>query len=189
MTKHITRCILAGAIAALPIAGLLFAINYLEGRFANLGIRNWEYYFPGLGILLALFVVYLLGLMTTTIMGRIIIHKVDKIVHQMPLLGNAYKSLKQILGYSEGEDQLFQQAVLVKDAGNDFAELGLITNEESNNDQNEIVVFVPNAPNPASGRLIVIEKSKVELLDMAPRDVFKTLLSVGKGQEQMFRRN
>ena len=189
MTKHITRCILAGAIAILPILGLIFAIGYLEAKFAGLGIRKWEFYFSGLGIVLAFFVVYLLALMTTTILGRVIIAKVDVLMHRMPLLGNAYKSIKQILGYADGEEQLFKQAVLVKDEGNGFNELGLITNEETDNDKNEIIVFIPNAPNPSTGRLIVIEKSKVELLDISPRDVFKTLLSVGKGQGEMFRKN
>ena len=182
MTKHITRCILAGAIAILPIAGLIFAIHYLEGLFAGLGIRDWTYYFPGLGIFLALFAVYLLGLMTTTIMGRIIIKKIDILVHKMPLLGNAYKSIKQILGYTDGDEQLFQKAVLVSDTDNGIRELGLITNEGVSGNSNQIIVFIPNAPNPSSGRLVAIEKSKVEILDIHPREVFKTLLSIGKGK-------
>ncbi len=186
MTKHLTRCILAGSIAILPIAGLIFAIHYLEAKFAGLGIRNWNYYFPGLGIVLAIFVVYLIGLMTTTIAGKLLINKFDQLIHRMPLLGNFYKSTKQILGYSEGEDKIFKKAVLVRDEGNSFSELGLITNEESQNDKNEIIVFIPNAPNPSSGRLIVIEKSKVQMLDIHPNEVFKTLLSVGKGQSQIF---
>ena len=62
-------------------------------------------------------------------------------------------------------------------------EIGLVTNQGSGERGPRLVVFVPGAPNPTAGRLVIIEASAVENVVMPVSDAMKFLLSVGKNGE------
>ena len=178
--KHISKYLLAGFATIIPLAVFIFFISYLEKLFSGLGIQNLSFYFPGLGILLALIFMYLVGLTTSTIVGKVVLKKIDHLAHKTPLLGNIYKTLKETLGYSNGKNEIFQESVWVNDEGNSLKEIGFVTNHFTENKRKMVTVFVPNTPNPSSGRLVFIEESKIQKTDKDTRETFKTLMSVGK---------
>ena len=103
-------------------------------------------------------------------------------MHALPLLGKVYGTLKQILGYGEGEDALFQGVVLVPHHEDGHHELGLVTDRRTGAEGVvRLTVFVPHAPTPTTGRLIVIDESRVEPIDMPVSEAMKALVSVGAG--------
>jgi uncharacterized membrane protein len=92
-----------------------------------------------------------------------------------------YQTLKQIIGYGEGKDAIFHRVVLVCGDVPEAAELGLVTNETADaTGKRKLIVFVPGAPNPTAGRLIVIDAERTVPLSVSVSDALKTLLSVGK---------
>src|SRR5690606_25153951 len=113
------------------------------------------FYFPGLGIAAALLGIYLIGLAVTTFVGRWLWRSADRMLDRLPLLGRLYRTLKQILGYGEGADALFVETVALRAAGSG-EELGLVTSELREPTGRELrLVFVPGAPNPTAGRLLL----------------------------------
>jgi uncharacterized membrane protein len=61
------------------------------------------------------------------------------------------------------------------------SELGLVTNETTDESgARKLIVFVPGAPNPTVGRLIVIDADRTIPLAVTVSDALKALLSVGK---------
>ncbi|MCK4707701.1 MAG: DUF502 domain-containing protein, partial [Gammaproteobacteria bacterium] len=102
--KHITTSLLAGLVAILPIGGLIMMIGALESSISKSGVSQLSFYFPGLGIIIVVLLIYLIGLILTTFVGKWIWGKIDNLLNNLPALGKLYVSLKQILGYGEGKD-------------------------------------------------------------------------------------
>jgi uncharacterized membrane protein len=179
--KHITQSLIAGTVALLPVSGLILIIGYLESTISSSGLSQMPFYFPGFGLLAAALIIYLIGLLVTTFIGKWIWSKVDKILGKLPALGVIYQTLKQILGYGEGKDAIFYEAVLVPSKDTQSEELGLVTNTiiEAGG-KTKLVIFIPGVPNPTSGRLLVIDKESVKSLSMPVNEVLKTLVSLGK---------
>ena len=178
-TGHITRCFAAGVVALLPLGGTVFAILWVENAIAASWLARRAFYFPGLGILLAVLTIYLVGLFVTSFLGRWLWRRADRTLERLPLLGSLYQSLKEVLGYDSGRERFFRGVVAVECEGG--VELGLITGETTDNaGQPRTLVFVPGSPNPANGRLLLVEPAAVRKLDVRVADALRTLVSMGK---------
>lgn len=183
ITQHITRCLLAGIVALLPIGGFVITVVYLESTISGSWLAKQVWYFPGLGLITSTAGIYLIGLTVSTFVGRWLWSLVDRLLDRLPMLGRLYQTLKQIVGYGEGKDAIFQQVVLVPNGNNEGHELGLVTNELIGDaGTRQLVIFVPDAPNPTAGRLVVIDAAAVRPIAMPVSDAMKMLLSVGKTQ-------
>jgi len=181
ISRHVARCFLAGIVALLPIGGFVLTVAYLEAMIAGSWLARQPYYFPGLGLIATAVVIYLIGLTVSTFLGRWLWSRIDLLFDSLPALGRLYQTLKQIIGYGEGKDAIFQRVVLIRGSEPDGSELGLVTNETVDASGNqELVVFVPGAPNPTTGRVIVIDAAHTVALSVTVNDALKTLLSVGK---------
>jgi uncharacterized membrane protein len=102
-------------------------------------------------------------------------------LNNLPALGRLYQTLKQILGYGEGKDGMFHEVVLVPSRDIDAVEIGLVTNQMiDERGESKLIVFVPSAPNPTNGRMLVIESSLVHRINVPVSEALKALVSVGK---------
>lgn len=179
--RHITRVMLAGIVVILPVFGSILAFVWIEASLASAwksvpSLANW--YFPGLGIVALLLAIYVVGLGVTTFVGRWLFRKVDVLLDSLPLLGPLYRSLKQILGYGEGRDALFERVVWVRSREHEAEELGLVTRDVGPDAR--AIVFVPGSPNPTTGRLLLASATSLRPADMSVHDALKTLVALGK---------
>ena len=180
-TRHISRCLIAGIVALLPIGGTVLAVGYMEATIAASGLKDEPYYFPGLGLIAVAVIIYLIGLVVSTFVGRWVWSAADRLLDRVPAVGSLYQTLKQILGYGEGEDAIFQRVVLVPSRDCDAREMGLVTNSLTGHDgAQKLIVFVPGSPNPAQGRMLMIDEGLAIPIDMAVSDTLKALVSIGK---------
>jgi len=179
MTPHITRCLLAGIVALLPVGGTVLGIVWLERSLAESWLADQPWYFPGVGILCALALLYAVGLFVTTFLGRFLWRRVDRLLEGLPLLGTLYQSLKEVLGYDTGRERFFAGVVAVEVDG--AQQLGLITGESTAIDgEARTIVFVPSAPNPTNGRLLFLRASECRRLEVRAADALRTLVAIGK---------
>jgi uncharacterized membrane protein len=184
--KHLSKCLLAGIVAILPIAGTVLILAYLESEISSSGISKLSFYFPGMGLILAFVVVYLVGLVATTLAGQWLWRKVDRAFHKLPAIGKMYVSLKQILGYGEGEEAVFRQVVEVSSSTQYGTEIGLVTNEfRDPHGNSKFIVFIPSAPNPTSGRMVILSSEHVKYLPMTVHEALKLLVTIGKSEAGM----
>jgi len=181
--KHIMRCMLAGTVAILPIAGLIITVGYVESQIATSGLDKLPFYFPGFALLVSLVLVYLVGLGVSTLVGKWLWARLDRLLDRMPLLGNLHQTLKQILGHGKGEHAMSQEVVLVSGPDDQAEELGLVTNTVAGEDgKTRLVVFVPAAPTPTTGRLVIIEPQAVKRLNMPVSEALKVLVAMGRAE-------
>ena len=177
--RHVTRCAVAGIVALLPLGGLLLTVVYLESQIASGWLKEQGYYFFGIGLLLVAVVIYLIGLLVSTFLGRWTWNLMDRLLDQLPLLGSLYQTLKQVIGYGEGPDAVFRRVVLIPSRDLDGDEIGLVTNETRRGTGERLTVFVPSAPTPTTGRLVLIDANKVRPIEMSVSEALKTLVSIG----------
>ena len=179
LRKHFTRCAIAGVVALMPLAGTIATIVYLESQIASSWLRDQGFYFFGCGLLLAVAVIYLIGLTISSFLGRWLWSIVDRVLEQLPLLGSLYQTLKQIVGYGEGPDAVFREAVLIPSRDLDGDEIGLVTYKTQVANRQQLTVFVPAAPTLTTGRLVVIDADKVKPAGMSVNEALKSLVSLG----------
>lgn len=179
-TRHVTRCLVGGIVALLPIGGTVLGVAYLEDVLTE----SWRdeaaaWYFPGLGLLLALLVIYFVGLFVTTFVGKWLWRRIDGLLEKLPILGSLYQSLKEVLGYDSKRDRFFEAVVAI--AVDDGFEIGLVTGTAPGPDGTEhTVVFVPSSPNPTNGRLLLLPEDRLKRLDLRAADALRGLVSMGK---------
>jgi uncharacterized membrane protein len=178
-TRHVTRCLVAGIVALLPLAGAVLAIVWLESSITSTWKDRVPFYFPGLGILLAALLIYLVGLCVTTFVGRFLWRWADRLLEGLPLLGMLYSSLKEVLGYDTGRERFFQGVVAVPcDGGH---EIGLVTGSCAGpGGSARTLVFVPGSPNPGNGRLVLVDPAQVLRLEARAADALRAIVSMGK---------
>jgi uncharacterized membrane protein len=177
--RHLTRCLVAGIVALLPMGGAVFTIVWLEGTIAAAWRDQLSWYFPGLGLLLALLAIYLVGFFVTTFVGRWLWRAVDRLLESLPLLGTLYQSLKEVLGYDSGRERFFQGVVAVP--ADEGFEIGFVTGSGPGPDgRAHTLVFVPSSPNPTNGKLLLVDPARLQKLDVRTADALRTLVSLGK---------
>lgn len=180
LQNHIWQCVVAGIVALLPIVGILVSFIYMEHMVADSWLKEQGFYFFGLGIVVAAVTIYVVGLFFSNFIGQWIWNTFDRLIDRLPILGNLYQTLKQILGYGEGEDALFERVVFVQTRDFDGEEIGLVTNDEINfADGNTLAVFIPFSPSPMNGRLIFVDKQKTRESDMSVNQALKAMVSIG----------
>ena len=179
MSRHFVRCVIAGTVALLPIGGTVLTVAYAESVLSETWREAGYFYFPGMGLLLSLTLLYCVGLFVTTFLGRWVWRRLDQVLQQLPILGGLYQTLKQILGYGSGDDAVFQEVALVPSDETGGVQIGLITNRL---EDGKCCVFLPGSPNPTTGRLIIVEESRLDRLTCSVSDALKSLVSVGKGE-------
>lgn len=146
------------------------------------------YQIPGIGLLIAAFLITVIGFLTANIMGRTIVAYGEDFVARMPVVRNIYNALKQIFQTVLTQDGFaFQKVGLIEFprkglwaivfiAGDAKSEVGSRLTERG---ADSVSVFMPTTPNPTSGFLIFVQRSDLIVLDMSVEDGVKMVISAG----------
>jgi uncharacterized membrane protein len=178
LRRHVSRCLLAGLVAALPVGGTLLLVVVAERTLRPLLPR--AIYFPGAGLFSVVLLLYLLGLAMTSFLGQWLWSRVDHFLGRLPALGGIYRTIKQVLGYGEGSHALFQRVVLVHDDATGAREVGLVTGSHAEDGETRLLVFVPGSPNPSQGRLLLLPEKRAVETEWKVDQALKSLFSLGK---------
>ena len=189
--KHLRAKILAGVLVILPLGITIFILKFvftaLDDRVGPIGPEVTHFLFgrelpiPGLGIIIFFLLLYLLGLITTNVMGRKLVGWGDRFFTNLPIVKNIYLSSKQLTdAFSATRKGSFRQAVFVEFPREGSFVLGFITNELSDlTPQTKVTVFVPTAFVPPQGILFFLPKERIIPSQMTIEEAIKTIMSVG----------
>lgn len=177
MTKifsYLRSTLFLGFLTITPIALttwlFLFIINKTDSMF--------EIRFPGQGILLSLLLLFIVGVLTKTVFGRIF-HKIfDGVINRVPFLGTVYTTLKQTFKviFSGQSRKSFKKVVYIHFPNEHTRSLAFLTSEL---DDGSCLVFVPTAPNPTSGYVLRCEPSAVTDAKFSVEEAIRIIISCG----------
>ncbi|WP_237586648.1 DUF502 domain-containing protein [Pontibacter russatus] len=177
LMRQLFRFFINGLLIIAPIAITVFIvvgiIDWLDSLF-DLGI-------PGLGILLMVVLLTVIGYIGSSFFVKPFFEVMERIVHKVPLVSIIYSSIKDLFDAFVGDNQKFNQPVLVKMAeDSDNHKLGFVTQEvlQTINIEDKVAVYFPHSYN-FSGELFLVPKRNVTYLDLPSSEVMKFIVSGG----------
>jgi len=177
--KHLQNKLVAGLLAAIPIAIVLYGFFWIEDHTQPLLEPYLGLRIPGLPIVVALVVVYLLGVAVTSFAGRFFLWLLDNLLERLPGFRLVYNAWKEVVLLPEDRASTFHQVVLVPQAGDQVHALGFTKAEALPGEPACWCVFLPNVPNPLTGRIVIVPRDICVLLKVSVVEVFKIMLSTG----------
>lgn len=142
---------------------------------------------PGFGLIVAIFVLTIVGFLAANFLGRSLLSVGENIVGRMPLVRNIYSGLKQIFETVLDErGNSFTKAALIEYPRRGLWAIVFISTDTKGEvakklkDEAETVsVFLPTTPNPTSGFLLFVPREDVVELNMGVEDAAKLVISAG----------
>jgi uncharacterized membrane protein len=179
VNAHLRRTFFAGVFAAVPIAVTVILIWYVESRTREVVLTFTNRNIPFLGVALSVVLIYLAGLVATSLIGQYILGVIDRLLSRLPGLREVYRVWKQVALTPAGSLGVYANVVLVRDETGSLYYLGFSSGQPIPGDTNTLCVFVPNYPNAVTGRIYFVPASLCITLDMSVDEAFKAIVSGG----------
>ena len=192
--KSIKGVFLTGVVAVIP-AGVTIYILYLIIKLMNNLVRFiparyhpdqlLPFHIPGLGVIITLILIFTIGLVTRSYLGKKLARLGDRMVRRIPLVRGIYNALKQFVdAVFSDKGQSFKKAVLIEYPRKGLYSIAFVTGVargevQAKTSQRCVNVFVPTTPNPTSGFYIMVPEGDMIALDMTVEEAFTLIISGG----------
>ena len=188
------KYIIAGLLVWLPFAATVVIVKLvidLLDKTILLLPPEWHpvallgFSIPGFGIILALSILLLTGMLAANLFGRRFVEIWERILNKIPLVRSIYSSIKQISNtIFDPSGKSFRKVVMLQYPRKGLWSIGFLTNdnvgdEMSAVDDRLVAVFIPTTPNPTSGFIIMTRNDEITELDMSVEEGFKFIISMG----------
>jgi uncharacterized membrane protein len=126
--------------------------------------------------------IYLIGLLSESIIFTPVYMRLEKGVERVPLIRVVYSAVKDLFSAFVGNKRKFNQPVLVTvDKANDIKQIGFVTQTDLSNmsiAKDFISVYLPFSYG-LNGKLIIVHKDSVQPMDASSTEVMKFIISGG----------
>ncbi|HZD04985.1 MAG TPA: DUF502 domain-containing protein [Longimicrobiales bacterium] len=187
--RALRRYLLEGLAVIGPIGVTVFVLSWLFQRLDGVlgeGLsRVLERRVPGLGIAVLVVLVVVVGWLTERALGARMVAAWDRALRHVPVARRIYGGASRILGSLVGEERLaFHEVVLFEYPTPGLWSVGFVTGSAADATEEilgeaGVTVYMPTAPNPMSGYLIQLPRSKVRRLESTVEEAFTYVLSAG----------
>ena len=185
--KHLRIFVFRGILAVIPLGLTFLAIRFLyftvDRRVADLVERRLGFEIPGLGFLLAIILLYLIGLVASNWVGREFFRGLEMLSGRIPLIKTVYHVGRQLTdALSIPEKQGFKRVVLLQSFRPGIWAVGFVTGvieDGAHPGQKLLKIFIPTAPNPTAGFMILTPESEVRNLSWSVREAMNMVISGG----------
>lgn len=160
---------------------LAWGAERLLGR-ALKAILPEGWYIPGLGLLLAVALIVLIGLLSHVLIFQKLFSWGEKLLNRLPLVKTIYNAAKDFIGYFSPDSTAMRKVVLVKLPGQEFELVGFVTRESFDS-----LPFAPDADDPVAvylpmsyqlgGYTLFLDRECVRPLDMTFEDAMRMVVT------------
>ncbi|MEM0984228.1 MAG: DUF502 domain-containing protein [Planctomycetota bacterium] len=151
--------------------------------------RVWNNEHPYLqltGLIVAIVLIYLAGLLLGNYIGRTIYVRVEKLISKIPGFKQVYPHVKQVVDLIFGDSPMkaFSEVVLVQYPREGIWTIGLVTGEGFQELREEAggeiaSVFIPTSPTPMTGFVINARRSEIRKMDMTVDQALRFVITAG----------
>ena len=193
--RGLQRNILAGIITVGPLFVTWLIFSFVLGDLAKAGLpavkflatifpRDWlnvAWVQPLLAVALTLVALYVLGWLTSMVIGRQALNLFEAVLERLPLVAKVYTSVRQLLDTMMAKKESSQRVVLVDFPIAGQKSIGFLTRTltDSTTGQELAAVLLPNAINPTSAFLQVLPLDRVTDTDLTMEQAMGMLLTGG----------
>lgn len=191
MIKGFKNRFLLGFAVIVPIFLAIFIIWYLTARIGGLfsalfsripQLSGFSGYITALfGFFTAIFIIYLVGFLATSLVGKSILRLIEWILGKIPLIRGIYSGARQLTHALFVDRSAFKKAVLVEFPRKGLYSIGFVTNEKGYKEGDTYLVslFIPTTPNITTGYYILARKDELIFLPFGVEKAFNILISGG----------
>ena len=193
--RGMQRNILAGIITVGPLLVTYLIFSFLVGILAKVGLPViWllAAIFPGdwihepwvqflLAVVLTLVVLYLVGRVTSQVVGRQALRVFEAALARLPFVAKIYNSVRKLIDTMMAKDDSVHRVVLVEFPMPGQRALGFLTRTliDSSNGRILAAVLLPNAINPMSGLLQIMPIERVQETNLTVEQAMSMLMTGG----------
>jgi uncharacterized membrane protein len=188
------RYLIAGLLVWLPIIATVLVIRFILDLMDQtllllprpLRPEAWlGVHIPGLGALLAVFLLFATGLLVTNIIGRSLVRAWEDLLNRIPFVRAVYggvKSFSTTILSNSGNS--FKKVLLVEYPRAGLWSIGFQTASDvrlgiAPGAESQVCVFIPTTPNPTSGFIVLVPRSQAIELDMNVDAAMKMIVTLG----------
>jgi uncharacterized membrane protein len=189
--KSAGKIFLTGLLAVLPVLATLYLVLWLVGtmeRFFGAQLK-WlmpdEYYRTGMGLLLAVLIIFGVGLLMHALLFRRVFGWAEKLLLEIPLVRSVYTALRDLFGLiANGQDADAMQVVSVALPGTGMRALGFVSRADFSDlpegigREGEIAVYLPMSYQ-IGGYTLFMPRAQAVAVDMSREDAMKFILTAG----------
>ena len=184
--RHLRNKLLLGILVLVPLNAtvliLVWAFNSVDNILQPIIRSTWGINFPGIGVAIVVVLAYVAGIIASSILGRKIISFIESYLDRLPVFGQLYRGIRQIIrSFSEPRETGFMQVVFIEYPRKGIHSLGFITNElRDHSDEKFYTVFIPTSPNPTSGFMEVVREEEIIKTNISVDEAIRVVVSAGR---------
>ncbi len=191
MLKSISKTFFTGLFTILPVVLTLYFLYWMVvstesalGSMIRLALPE-EQYWPGMGTIVGLLVIFLVGLLMNAYLVRRLFSFGEQIFYHLPLVKSVYRSIRDFFNYfSPAKEKEFEQVVSVSIGDTGMKVIGFISQaipenlpEEFRKEDN-ILVYIPLSY-MIGGYAVLMPRSAVRPLNMSMEEAMRFTLTAG----------
>jgi uncharacterized membrane protein len=193
--RSLQRNILAGVITIGPLFVTWLIFSFLLGALAKVGLPAIQLFaalFPGewlnqpwlqylLGVLLTLVVLYVVGRLTSQVIGRQFITLFESALERLPFVAKIYGSVRQLIDTMMAKNETSQRVVLIDFPIAGQKSIGFLTRTMTDSTTGQLLaaVLLPNAINPTSALLQIVPIERVTETNLNMEQAMSMLMTGG----------
>jgi uncharacterized membrane protein len=188
MFKSIGTTLITGLFTLLPIVLTLYLLYWLAITSEQVmgGALQWVlpsiFYFPGLGTIVGLVLVFLVGVLMKAVLIRKLFGLGEDILYRLPIIKSIYRAIRDLLDFFSPKKENFGRVVIVTVNGMEM--VGFITQEnperlpESLQRSDSVLVYIPMSY-MIGGFTLLIPQKDIKPCQMNMDEAMRFVLTAG----------
>jgi uncharacterized membrane protein len=189
--KSIGKILLTGIFTVLPVLATVYLViwlfNFVDHFLGKplLWLIPDEAYRAGMGFLVALGVIFMVGVLMRAYFVRQIFRWAERLLLEIPLVKSIYSAVRDFFGlFAGGDDAKALRVVSVSLPGSDMRVMGFVTREDFSDlppgvaADGEVAVYLPMSYQ-VGGYTVFMPRSRVREVAMSREDAMRFVLTAG----------
>jgi uncharacterized membrane protein len=186
------KAFFTGLVILVPLCITLWVLNLIVTTMDQTllllppSVRNEApFNIPGTGVILTLAIILVVGILAHNFIGRRLVVWWDALLRRIPVVSTIYSSVKQVSDtLLSPSGQAFRKPVLVEFPRPGTWSVGFVVGSPGDALQRPLSgehasVYVPTAPNPTSGYVLIVPLDQMIDLDITVDEALKFVVSMG----------
>jgi len=193
----IRRYLAAGLFTLLPLVVTLWLLKAIFSGLVDIfrAPLTWMSLSLGMGVppywelalasaLTTVLLLFITGLLVGNLLGRQLLVLLDEVMAHIPVVKGIYGATKQLMNaIQSGQGGSFKEVVLVEWPHEGSRTLGFVARRDCSwavpGGEDLVAVYIPTAPNPTSGYVVMLPATRIQAVDIAPEAAFTWVVSGG----------
>jgi len=187
--KFLRKHFLTGLLAMTP----LVITSWILWRFYQIisaTMRPWlarvpslsdaypEFFGTLVGVVVFVVLITLVGLFTRNLVGVAFFRLLEGFFQQIPVVKSLFSAVQQIANvFLQDQRKAFKEVAVFAYPRPGIYSLGFVTRDEAADDL--VTVFLPTAPNPTSGYMLLVPRTEIRPVDIPIEEAIKLIVSGG----------